>query len=110
MLKDKSASQIVSGSVSARIFGTQAGDADFKVQLDTEKDEKLAVNAEGSIAGMDIGTISFYKDEKDVYAAAPELLDGSFHVDLKDLEKKLNDRDYLESLWDDYKYSRRPGY
>ena len=103
MLKDKSASQIVSGSVSARIFGTQAGDADFKVQLDTEKDEKLAVNAEGSIAGMDIGTISFYKDEKDVYAAATELLDGSFHVDLKDLEKKLNDRDYLESLWDDYK-------
>ena len=102
MIIDGKSSQTISGDVSARLFGAQFGNAGFKLQLDREKDDKMLVSATGDFAGMDIGTISLYKDKKDIYAAALDFVDGSFHVNLKELENKLNDDEFLAELLADY--------
>ncbi len=102
MIVDGKSSQTISGDVSAKLFGAQFGNAGFKLQLDREKDDKMLVSATGDFAGMDIGTISLYKDKKDIYAAAPDFVDGSFHVNLKELENKLNDDEFLAELLADY--------
>lgn len=98
MIVDGKSSQTISGDVSAKLFGAQFGNAGFKLQLDREKDDKMLVSATGDFAGMDIGTISLYKDKKDIYAAAPDFVDGNFHVNLKELENKLNDDEFLADL------------
>lgn len=109
MIKDGSSSQKLTGNASVSLWGAQLGDADVSIQFDREKNNKAYVTAGASYSGMDLGTVSVYMDKKSIYAASPEFLDGSFYLNLKDVEKKLNDSDYLEELWDDQRIFLQEG-